>query len=148
MHSFIVTKEQKQRNNFILESKRRIYLNIQNKILIFVRILNKKLNVYSLDIVMKPSECTSKEEIRDQIDRIDHEIITLFGLRFQYVSEIVKFKSDTKSVIAQQRKDHVIKVRGEWAEKHGLDKVTFEQIYRFLVDHNIGKELEMLEKRE
>jgi len=40
----------------------------------------------------------------------------------------------------------VIKVRGQWAENQGLDKDTFEQIYRFLVDHNIGKELEILER--
>lgn len=95
-----------------------------------------------------PSECTSKEEIREQIDRIDQEIIALFGLRFQYVNEIVKFKTDVQSVVALDRKDHVIKVRGEWAEKHGLDKNTFEQIFRFLVDHNIGKELEILERKE
>ena len=96
---------------------------------------------------MNPSECTSKDEIREQIDRIDQEIIALFGLRFQYVSEIVKFKTDVQSVIARDRKDHVIKERGEWAEKHGLDKNTFEQIFRFLVDHNIGKELEILERK-
>ena len=91
-----------------------------------------------------PSECISKDEIREQIDRIDQEIISLFAARFQYVSEIVKYKTDVESVMVQERKDHVIKIRGEWAEKHGLDKDTFEQIYRFLVDHNIGKELEML----
>ena len=95
-----------------------------------------------------PSECISKDEIREQIDRIDQEIISLFATRFEYVSEIVRFKTDIKSVVAQERKDHVIKVRGEWAEKHGLDKDTFEQIYRFLVDHNIGKELEIMERKE
>jgi len=102
---------------------------------------------YFLILVMSPSECNSKEEIRQQIDRIDKEIITLFALRFQYVSEIVKYKTDIESVVAQERKDQVIKERGEWAKNHGLDKATFEQIYRFLVDHNIGKELEMLENR-
>lgn len=93
-----------------------------------------------------PSECASKEDIRAQIDAIDKEIIALFGQRFQYVSEIVKFKNDAESIVAQDRKDHVIKQRGEWAENHGLDKETFQQIFRFLVDHNIGKELEILEK--
>jgi isochorismate pyruvate lyase len=96
---------------------------------------------------MNPSECSSKEEIREQIDRIDREIIALFGMRFQYVSEIVKFKKDIQSIVALDRKDHVIKERGEWAEKHGLDKNTFEQIFRFLVDHNIVKELELLERK-
>lgn len=95
--------------------------------------------------IKSPSECTCKEEIRQQIDQIDKEIIALFGQRFQYVSEIVKFKNDAESIVAQDRKDHVIKQRGEWAENHGLDKETFQQIFRFLVDHNIGKELEILE---
>jgi len=100
-----------------------------------------------LEPVKIPSECISKAEIREQIDRIDQEIISLFAARFQYVSEIVRFKTDVESVVAQERKDHVIKIRGEWAEKHGLDKDTFEQIYRFLVDHNIGKELEILRSK-
>jgi len=100
-----------------------------------------------LELTKKPFECTNKDEIRQQIDFIDKEIISLFAQRFEYVSEIVKYKNDGDSVVAQDRKDHVIKIRGEWAENHGLDKETFEQIYRFLVDHNIGKELEILEKR-
>lgn len=101
-----------------------------------------------MELTKSPSECKSKEEIRTQIDRIDEEIISLFGLRFQYVSEIVKYKTNAESVVAQDRKDQVIKQRGEWAEKYGLDKETFEQIYRFLVDHNIGKELEILKKKK
>lgn len=111
-----------------------------------MRLLHKYKNIAALNLTKKPSECISKDEIRHQIDIIDKEIIALFALRFQYVSEIVKYKNDAESVVAQDRKDHVIKVRGEWAENHGLDKDTFEQIYRFLVDHNIGKELEILER--
>jgi len=93
-----------------------------------------------------PSECANKDEIRAQIDLIDKKIISLFALRFAYVEEIVKFKTDAQSVVAQERKDAVIKERGAWAEEHGLDKNAFEQIYRFLVDHNISKELEILQK--
>lgn len=100
-----------------------------------------------MELSKSPLECTCKEEIRQQIDQIDKEIISLFALRFQYVSEIVKYKNDVESIVAQDRKNHVIKQRGEWAENHGLDKDIFEQIYRFLVDHNIGKELEIMEKR-
>ena len=114
---------------------------------IFVRFIYKMSKMTIQKPTKSPSECECKEEIRSQIDVIDKEIIALFALRFQYVSEIVKYKTDAASVVAQDRKDHVIKQRGEWAENQGLDKDTFEQIYRFLVDHNIGKELEILEKR-
>lgn len=100
-----------------------------------------------MELSKAPSECCNKDEIRSQIDQIDKEIISLFALRFQYVSEIVKFKSDAQSVVAQDRKDEVIMQRGEWAEELGLDKETFQQIYRLLVDHNIRKELEILKER-
>lgn len=112
-----------------------------------MQFIYKTLKFTVLKLEKSPADCNSKEEIRHQIDLIDKEIIALFGLRFKYVSEIVKFKSDPESVVAQDRKNQVIKDRGEWAEEHGLDKATFEQIYRFLVDHNIGKELEILEKQ-
>ncbi len=100
-----------------------------------------------MELSKSPSECCNKDEIRNQIDKIDKEIISLFALRFQYVSEIVKFKSDVESVVAQDRKDEVIMQRGEWAAELGLDMETFQQIYRVLVDHNISKELEILKER-
>ena len=99
------------------------------------------------NISKSPKECNCKEEIREQIDTIDKVIITLFAQRFMYVNEIVKYKNDPESVVAQDRKNEVIELRGKWAEELGLDKNTFEQIYRFLVDHNIGKELEILNNR-
>jgi len=101
-----------------------------------------------VNLPKRPAECSNKDEIRTHIDLIDKEIIKLFALRFGYVSEIVKFKKDAESVVAQDRKDEVIKLRGQWAEQHGLDKEAFENIYRFLVDHNIGKELEILKQSQ
>jgi len=100
-----------------------------------------------LELIKKPSECISKDEIRQQIDIVDKEIITLFAKRFEYVSEIVKFKNDVESVIAQDRKNEVIEVRGKWAEELGLDKLTYETIYKVLIENNINKELDILESR-
>ncbi len=95
----------------------------------------------------QPTDCVSKEEIRKQIDRIDREIISLFSLRFDYVREIVKYKTDRESVVAQSRKDEVIELRGKWAEEAGLDKSTFEEMYRLLIDNNIQKEMEILKEK-
>ena len=102
--------------------------------------------VMDINTIKLPGDCTSKEEIRQQIDVIDKEIIALFAKRFEFVSEIVKFKNDVESVVAQDRKNEVIKLRGKWAEESGLDRETFEQIYSLLIDCNIQKELEILKK--
>lgn len=91
-----------------------------------------------------PGECTSMNEIREQIDLLDAEIIRLFAERHHFVEEIVKYKSDAESVVAIERKLEVIRKRGEWAGELGLDSKTFEIIYTILVDSNIQKEMELL----
>lgn len=96
---------------------------------------------------IRPEQCKSKEEVREQIDEIDREIITLFARRFSYVKTIVKFKKDPESIVAQQRKDEVIRQRGEWASELGLDKSTFEKIYELLINHNISKEMEIFRNK-
>lgn len=101
----------------------------------------------SFQLLKLPIDCMNKEEIRQQIDAIDMEIIKLFALRFEYVNEIVKFKNDMESVVAQDRKSEVIELRGKWAEELGLEKETFMCIYQCLIDSNIKKELEILDKR-
>lgn len=98
--------------------------------------------------LISAENCKSKEEIRMQIDIIDQEIIKLFAKRNEYVHAIVKFKNDIESIIAQDRKDEVITNRGIWAEKLGLEKSTFEDIYKLLINANIQTEIEILQNNK
>lgn len=91
-----------------------------------------------------PKECRSLKEIRNEIDKIDRQIISLFSKRQQFVKEIVKYKKDEKGIIAQARKDYVILQRRDWAAEEELDPNTFEKIYTILIDSNIKLELEIL----
>lgn len=95
-----------------------------------------------------PKDCTSIEEIRNAIDALDTEIITLFGKRFQYVKEIVKFKTDEESIIAKERREEVIRERRRLASENGLDPDVFENIYRTLIQHFISEEMEILNNKK
>jgi isochorismate pyruvate lyase len=98
-----------------------------------------------MDNLKKPVECKSKDEIRNQIDNIDYEIISLFANRFEFVKEIVKYKEkNTDAIIDLERKNFVIDQRANWAEELGLNKEIYAHIFRTLVEHNISKELEMI----
>ena len=92
----------------------------------------------------KPQDCASAEEVRNEIDRIDHQIMILFGERHKYVEEIVRFKNDEESIIAHDRKKQVIGDRRKWAVENGLDPDTFEKMYHLLIENNIKRELEIL----
>lgn len=100
-----------------------------------------------LQIFMKkPIECKNISEIRQQIDRIDAEIIQLLGERFGYIKEIVKYKPDKESIVAKERYETVISQRRKWAEEYGFSPDLAEELFKTLVDYNIQKELELFEK--
>lgn len=98
--------------------------------------------------IKAPEDCQSLEEIRNEIDKIDEHIISLFSERHKYVEAIVRFKNDKDAIIAQERKEQVILQRKTWAQEKGLNALTFEKIYTLLVNSNIEHEMELLKKRE
>ena len=88
--------------------------------------------------LINPQDCDNIQEIRDAIDAIDREILQLFAQRLEYVKEIVKFKpGDEEGIIAQERKELVLKQRREWAREKGLDAEMMEKVFRLLIDKNI-----------
>ena len=85
----------------------------------------------------KPEACKNIQDIRSAIDIIDRDIIRLFASRDSYVREIVKYKSGEKGIIAQERKEHVLRPRRNWAAEMGLDPELFEKLFGLLIEKNI-----------
>ena len=94
-----------------------------------------------------PKDCQSLEDVRDEIDKIDEHILSLFSERHKYVEEIVRFKNDKNAIIAQERKDKVILQRKEWAAQMRLNPDTFEKMYILLVESNIAHEMQLLKSK-
>jgi len=94
-----------------------------------------------------PNECKSIEELRLQIDEIDHDIIDLIGKRFSFIQEIVKYKNTVDEVIAKNRFQVVISERRKMAISHHLDPDVIENIYRIMMKYFIQEQLELLKKK-
>jgi len=94
-----------------------------------------------------PESCKNIEEIRNAIDGIDYQIMKLFSERYEFVKEIVKFKTDEASVIAENRQTEVIEKRREWAVELGLNPDLFEDIFWILMRYNVQKEIEILKNK-
>jgi len=91
----------------------------------------------------KPDACQNIREIRDAIDEIDKELIHLFGIRHQYMKEIVKFKSGAEGIIAKERKELVLQQRKAWAKESGMDPDLIGEIYKLLIKKNIQIQFEI-----
>jgi isochorismate pyruvate lyase len=95
----------------------------------------------------KPQECSTINEVRDCIDIIDKQIIELIGHRFQYVKEIVRFKSSPEEVEARKRYHEVLEARRSWAVSQGLDPNVIENIYKTLIQYFINEQMELLKQK-
>ncbi|THD47758.1 MAG: chorismate mutase [Bradyrhizobium sp.] len=77
--------------------------------------------------------CASLAEVRDNIDRIDRQIVALMAERGKYVSEAGRFKADPAAVSAPARVESIIaKVKG-LAREDGLAEDVAERSYRAMI---------------
>jgi len=81
-----------------------------------------------------PEACESLAQVREQIDRIDAQIVRLLAERGGYVLAAARFKSNAAEVRAPQRVEQVIERVRALAERHGAMPDVVERIYRELIE--------------
>jgi len=87
-----------------------------------------------------PAECTTIEEVRAEIDRLDRQIVQALGDRFQYVKAIVRFKHSQAEIEAPARREAVLRQRRQWAEESGFPPDAVEEMYRNLIARFVEEE--------
>ena len=77
--------------------------------------------------------CTNLQEVRDNIDRIDHDIVKLMAERQKYVAEAGRFKPSLDEVNAPARVEQVVAKARRLAKEQGLSEDVVEKTYRAMV---------------
>lgn len=91
-------------------------------------------------------ECKSLEEVRENIDRIDKQIVNLIAERSTYVVQAANFKKNSDDVKAPQRVEKVISKVRILANDYGVDPSIVENIYRTMINSFINLEISEHEK--
>lgn len=87
-----------------------------------------------------PAECQTKDDVRAEIDRLDHALLTLFAERHGYVTRMAEIKTDPHEAYDPARIESIItKVRARSLDLD-LDEDQAELIWRTLIDWNINYE--------
>lgn len=89
---------------------------------------------------MEIIECTSLEQVRENIDKIDEQIVKLVSLRKNYVDQAAKYKNNVNEVKAPDRVKRVIDKVKKIADKNNVDPNLIEGIYTMMIDHFINME--------
>ncbi|MCW3479363.1 chorismate mutase [Neisseriaceae bacterium JH1-16] len=91
--------------------------------------------------MVQSRECHSIDEVREQIDRLDRQIVALLAERGGYVRQAAGFKRNSDEVRAPQRVEQVIAKVRALAGELDADPTVVEQTYRAMIDAFIAAEL-------
>ncbi|MFV0328402.1 MAG: chorismate mutase [Dysgonomonas sp.] len=85
--------------------------------------------------------CNSLEEVRQNIDKIDNELINLIAERSHYVGQTAHFKNSVSELTAPDRVNEIIEKVRTLAEKKGLSPTLTERIFRTIINAFSDEEL-------
>jgi len=87
-----------------------------------------------------PGQCSSMNEVRYEIDRLDRVLVRLLSERQRYIERAAEIKSNRTDVRDEARvKDVIAKVLAE-ARRTGLSADIAEAVWRTLVERSIAHE--------
>lgn len=86
-------------------------------------------------------KCSSLSEVRENIDRIDREIVALLAERGVFVAQAASFKKTTDDVKAPNRVEQVISKVRSLAQEQGANPAVVENVYRAMISAFIEAEL-------
>jgi isochorismate pyruvate lyase len=95
-----------------------------------------------------PADCHTKQHIRDEIDRLDRELIALLAERFAYVRRMAEIKQEPTEAHSQPRIDDVLDKVAAEAEMAGLDRDLIRDMWRSLIDWNVDYERRTIAARK
>jgi isochorismate pyruvate lyase len=90
---------------------------------------------------MEIKNCNSLNEVRDEIDKVDEQIIKLIALRKDYVKQAANFKNTIDEIKADDRVDDVLNKVRHQALSLGLSPNLVAEIYQRMIDDMVETEI-------
>ncbi len=86
-------------------------------------------------------ECHSLQEVRDEIDKLDDQIVELIAKRNDYIKQAAKFKESVDEVKAPERIDAVIQRLRRKALDLDLSPNLIAELYTKMIDEMVETEI-------
>ena len=90
---------------------------------------------------MEMKQCTTLEEAREKIDKVDEEIVKLIAERNNYIKQIAHFKTSVEEIKAEERIADVISRVREQAISLGLSPNLINELYVKMIDAMVESEV-------
>ncbi|HLO75831.1 MAG TPA: chorismate mutase [Magnetospirillum sp.] len=91
-------------------------------------------------------KCKNLAEVRENIDRLDRQLVPLLAERAGYVEQAAGFKATKAAVVDTDRIEQIILKVRHLAIEEGMDPDLIEHIYRSMIDAFIIHEAKVYKK--
>jgi isochorismate pyruvate lyase len=95
----------------------------------------------------RPEDCLSKQDVREEIDRLDREMVALLAGRFAYVRRMAELKTDPDEALVPARIGEVLDRVAATAREAGFDEGLARELWSRLIDWNIEYERGAIARR-
>jgi isochorismate pyruvate lyase len=89
-----------------------------------------------------PADCRTMAEVRQEVDRLDEEIVALLAERFRYMEAAARIKPDRNDVRDEARKAEVLANARRLSDTQGAPSDRIAEVYDLLVEQSIAHEME------
>jgi isochorismate pyruvate lyase len=83
--------------------------------------------------VRPAQDCQSMDEVREEIDRLDKQLVALIAERFQYVDRAWQLKNNPDEATVPWRIQQVIERVRAHAEEHNVPPALTEALWRQMI---------------
>ena len=90
---------------------------------------------------MQNKQCTTLDEARLEIDKVDEEIVKLIAMRNDYIKQIAHFKTSIDEVKAEKRISDVISKVRQQAIELDLSPNLINDLYIRMIDGMVESEI-------
>jgi len=90
---------------------------------------------------MEIKKCTTLEEAREKIDKVDEEIVKLIAQRNDYIKQIAHFKTSVDEIKAEDRIEDVISRVRQQAISLDLSPNLINELYVKMIDAMVESEV-------
>lgn len=87
-------------------------------------------------------KCKNLNEVRENINKIDVEIVKLIARRSGYVKQAAEFKKNSEQVKAPNRVEKIIEKVRNLAVENNLNPDIIESVYRNMINEFINMEMD------
>lgn len=90
---------------------------------------------------MEIKKCMTLQEAREEIDKVDEQIVKLIAQRNEYIKQIAHFKNSIDEIKAEDRIQDVISRVREQAISLGLSPNLINDLYVRMIDAMVESEI-------